>query len=118
MPTSQTPADYQRVAEERLGSGVEYTLNDDKTMVLCKKTEHPLVPAMNNEVRFLVVDVKTNALLFEDRLVNGEVGWFGNTQLKISTIPGTIQGVPNERENYYLYDLVTRQKLAPPSGKF
>ena len=117
-PTGQTPANYRRVAEERLGSGIEYTLNDDKTKVLGKKTAHPLAPAFNNEVRFLVIDVKTDAILFEDRVVNGAVEWFGNTQLKISTIPGIVQGVPDERENYYLYDLVTKQKMAPASGKF
>ena len=117
-PTSQTPTDYQRVAEERLGSGIAYTLNDDETMVLGKKTAHPLIPAMNNEVRFLVIDVKTDAILFEDRVVNGTVEWFGHTQLKVTAIPGIVQNVPDQRENYYLYDLVTKQKLSPISDRF
>ncbi len=113
-----SPTDYKRIAEERLGRRCTCFPNQDHTMALCKKIGDPNKAAMVNALHFLVIQININAVVYEERLVNAEVEWFNATQLKITTISGTVQALPNPQENYYLYDLGNKQKLAPPNSKF
>lgn len=115
---NDNPLTYKQVAEERLGKECTCLPNSDHTMILCKKIEDTNAAAMANAVRFLVIHSKTKVIMYEERLVNAEVEWFNVTQLKITTIPGIVQSLPSRQENYYLYDLVNKQKLAPSNSKF
>lgn len=108
--------DYRQVAQARLGKNIVYVANADQTLVLCRKVEAATAPAMVNAVHFLVINPQTNTIFHEDRIVNGNVEWHNATQLKISTIPGTVQ-VPGKPDNFYLYDVKTGQKLPPASEK-
>lgn len=118
-PSSNTsPFDYRPIAESKLGKNVSYALNENQTMVLCKNLEDTSTPAMVNTVRFLVISLKNNIVLYEDQLANADVEWHKNTQLKIHTFPGTVQIIPDKQKHYYLYDLETKRKLLPAFDKF
>jgi hypothetical protein len=106
-----TPVPYKHIAEERLGEGVVYLPNENQTLVLCKKTEAPNAPALVNTLRFLVIDLKTAAIVYEDRQVNANVEWFTPTQLKISKILGIVQTNPQPGTSDYIYDLQKKQQL-------
>jgi hypothetical protein len=116
-PSGKPSADYHRVAQDRLGDGASYDLNQSRTMVLCQKEQPAAAPAMLNTVRFLVILLKDNSILYEDQLVNVRVEWFNNTQLKIFNYAGTVQVIPGRQQPYYFIDVVTKQKVLVPDGK-
>lgn len=107
-------SDYRQLAESRLGSKVQYLFNEAHTLVLCFSNEPGNAPALTNSLRFLIIKLSDNTILYQDQIANAQVGWYNNTQLQIKTFPGTIQNKPNQQNNYYIYDLETKQKL--PSG--
>ena len=116
--TSMTStSDYRKLAESLLGSKVKYALNEAKTLVLCATSEAVVAPAHTNSLRFLVIALKDNRIVYQDQMANAEVTWYNNTQLKIYTYPGTVQVKPNQSKNYYLYDIETKQKLRPGAQK-
>jgi hypothetical protein len=106
---------YQQVAEARLGKEVRYTLNKAGTLVLGQRVQQGTRPAHLNTVHLVVIRLKDNAILYEDHIANGRVEWFNDTQLRIDTYPGMVQGDANQQQTWYLYDLETKQKsLSPP----
>ncbi len=110
-------SDYRQLAESKLGSKVQYTFNEAHTLVLCVNNEPVAAPAITHSLRFLVITLKNNHLIYEDQIANAQVEWHNNTQLKIYTSPGTVQTKPNLLKNSYLYDLETKRKIIPGANK-
>jgi hypothetical protein len=108
---------YQQAAVARLGPGTTCTLNAAGTMALCLQLPPAGGRIQGPAVNCLVLLVKNNAILFEDRLANAQVEWFNNTQLRIYPYPGIVPGIPDARPRYYLFDLETKQKLSPPAER-
>ncbi len=100
---------YQQVAEERLGKEVRYTLNKAGTLVLGQQMQQRNAPALLHTLALVVIRLKDNAILYEDQIANSQVEWFNDTQLRIYTYPGMIQGDANQ-QTWYLLDPVTKQK--------
>jgi hypothetical protein len=116
-PSDPPLSDYQQLALDRLGNGSSYELNAARTMVLCQQVQPAIPPARHQTVRFLVILLKDNSILYEDQLVNARVEWHQNTQLKIYTYAGTVPVVPGRQQPYYFIDVVTKQKVLAPAGK-
>ncbi len=114
MPSS---SDYRQLAESRLGSKIQYTFNEDHTLVLCVASVPVAAPAITHSLQFLVIALEGNRLIYEDKIANAQVEWYNNTQLKILTSPGTVQIKPDLPKNYYFFDLETKQKIMPGANK-
>jgi hypothetical protein len=108
---------YQQVAEERLGKEVRYTFNKAGTLVLAQQVQQGTRPAHLNTVRLVVIRLKDNTILYADQIANGRVEWFNDTQLRIDTYPGMVQGDANQQQHWYLFDPETKQKSLPPAEK-
>ncbi|RDC61682.1 hypothetical protein [Adhaeribacter pallidiroseus] len=108
---------YRQLAESRLGGKVQYAFNETHTLVLGFSSEPMAAPGITHLLRFLVIALKDNRLLYEDQIANAQVEWYNNAQLKIRTSPGILQNQLNQPKNYYLYDLETQQKLVPGAQK-
>jgi hypothetical protein len=115
--TGQRQPDYQKVAEQRLGKGLSYSFNQAGTLVLGQQVEQDITPAQLSSVRLVVIRVKDNAILYEDRLANARVEWFNDTQLRIYLYPGAVRDTPGRKPSFYLFDLQTKEKSIPPSEK-
>ncbi len=115
---THSKSNFRQLAVKILGEELEYVFNDSQTIVLCKKTEAATRAPMVNSIRFMLISLADNAIVYEDRIINGSVEWYTSTQLKITTLPEIIQRPYSEQAHYYIYDVETEQKIVPGSNKY
>ena len=108
---SESPiAQYEVLARQKYGAGVEYVFNSSKTAILCVKKSKPTQLYPQQQVSFFVYDITDRRILFEDEIPNGSVGWKDEYSALVEVVPGTEKGEENSpRRHGYLFDLRTRK---------
>ena len=101
-------ASYQTKAQLALGEGLIYAMNEDSTMVLCQKVTPAANEAHRQSVKYLVINVPTDAVIHQAEVSNGEVSWHNNTQLKVRNYLG-YPAVKNE--GLYIFDLIKKKRI-------
>ncbi len=102
---------YQSIAVQEFGQGVEFIQNASGSAVLCVKRSKPTQLNPQQQVAFLVYDLKTKNVLFEDSIPNGSVRWNDEFSIVVTIVPGTVRDddkTPAQRPGY-IYDLRSRK---------
>ena len=103
--------EYKTIALQKFGQGVEFVQNASGSAVLCVKRSKPTQLNPQQQVAFLVYDLKAKGVLFEDSIPNGSVGWNDEFSIIVSIVPGTVRDddkTPAPRPGY-IYDLRSRK---------
>ena len=106
---TQTKMDYKTIASEKLGANVNYSFNEDNSLVLCYiETEVPNKSGYG--VSFLVIDINTNAIIYDDNIDKGTASWYSKTQLALFYTPGIMR--QDQSRDYYttIYDLIKKTR--------
>ncbi len=106
-----TPIDslelFKETAREVLGDSLDYTINADSTLVLCQSIRRGTEPPQPQQVKYCVIDLKTNQLLYKSHLANGSVKWYGQKELQVRNF----KGFPTvNEEGIYIYHLETKKR--------
>ena len=100
---------FEEIAEQRLGTEVYCEMNENETMVLCIESANKKRTAGNNGVNFVVLDVKSNDLLYQGSHAQA-VWWLDIYQIEVESIPETIKIRDIGNEYHFIYDLKNRRK--------
>jgi hypothetical protein len=92
----------ESLAAERLGADVQTIRNAQAAMVLC-------LNATNREVRFLVYDLRSKEIIFEDTPGPAYVGWKSDSLIEVRYHTGIVSDPPQLAG--YLYNVRTRSKI-------
>lgn len=101
---------YQILASQHLGEKYVVEFNESGKLVLCKSGFLPDPSVAHYHVKFFVFDKDKQEIIYQDVIPRGEVVWFNNNTLKVSTIPGIVMPDEEVISNTYLYDLVKKQR--------
>ncbi|MFT5917693.1 MAG: hypothetical protein ACI81T_004210 [Bacteroidia bacterium] len=123
--TKKTMASYKEIANDKLGEGVEFFMNENESMVLCKKTvfsKHiPMGKAGSNNlsgnaanIKLIVINVEKGNILYEKSIAYGSAEWENDTQLRIMEIMGANSA---NNPNLYLYHVLTGVKTQLNNGR-
>ncbi len=107
-PAAET---YKSVAEKELGKAVKYSFNQDSSYVLCVSGDKPTALNPQPRTRFMVYNLITNKVVYEDNLSDGHVEWKNAHQLAVSYTPEIIRGDEGSSTTGYIYDLQTGKKV-------
>jgi hypothetical protein len=105
------PTQYQAVALQKYGQGVDFLINDTKTAVLCLKKSKSTAKNPQQQVSFFVFDLSIDSMIFEDEIVNGSVSWKDSLTVLVSTVPGIVKSeepVAGQKSGY-IFDLLSRK---------
>jgi hypothetical protein len=106
--TIETDKEY---AEKKLGSNILKMENISKTHVLMinQEKETALNPAPL--LKFMLFEIKSNRLLFEDVVPAGNVRWINDRQIEILKIPGTVSIENKKSQSGYIFDIDSGRKI-------
>ena len=113
--TETTP--YKTIAQAKLGTGVDYILNEDKDYVLCIKKESTPSGNPQKSVHYLVIDVKNNDIVLQDKQENATVQWRDAKHIEVFHIPGVVRKDQNRNDFVTLYNVETGEKSYPPNNQ-
>lgn len=104
---------YQAIAREKLVGHIEYQISPGKKRVLCQTTQKPTPQDPSIRFHYLVIDLETKAILYEEELTDCTISWLNDNQLKIQEISAEIVARPGlPSMGVYVYDLVLKRRLA------
>lgn len=111
-PATQHMETYKTVAADKYQNNVRYSLNDEKTHVICTSVTKS---AQMKITRFFIFDIANEKVLFEDSVINGSVDWLDATQVQIQSQPGIVKGDESETAapGSYIFDVVQQKRIAP-----
>jgi hypothetical protein len=77
------------VIEKKLGPNFSKEFNPSRNFVLCTQR----APELKEKIalKFLVLDVQKNTIIYENSFFPGYVKWYSDTSLEILNVPGIIQ---------------------------
>ncbi len=104
---------YQLTAQEILGDSIQYTVNEDSSMVLCQRIRKSPGPPQIKEVSYCVIDMDSGGVIHKANLANGEVRWFSPVEIRIRNF----KGYPTvNQKGVYIYNLETKSKSNQSMG--
>ena len=102
---------FERIANEKFGQGVSFAPNPSGPLVLCYRARKPTSQAPQRTIDFLVYDVASDKIVYEESLPDGEVAWKDGRHLQITIRPGIIPGEDAQQQPVsYLVDVLTHQR--------
>ncbi|MCP4459107.1 MAG: hypothetical protein GY816_13955 [Cytophagales bacterium] len=108
---SKQPAsvEYQQIAEQRLGSNIQYSPNGDRSMILCYKQQKDQSNG-GYGVSFFVFDNKLKKIIYEEVIDRGTVDWYSDNEVVLFYTPGTMRSDQSRDDFSYIYNLVSKEK--------
>ncbi len=103
---------YKTLAQEKYGTSVAFTANADSTIMLCVHTPEPSPRMPTPILSYLVYDLETEAVLYEEEGVQGEIKWTDGQTLSVTQTPGIVTGneTSGTGKRGYTVDVRTGQK--------
>ena len=101
------------ILNEKLGKKPNVIKNSSESHALCIKTSNHKKSQSVNHVKFVVIDLSDNSIIFEDAFVNGSVSWQNDHVIVAKRIPGMIAKPPSDekRNIRYKFDILKRKKI-------
>jgi hypothetical protein len=102
---------YRSIAMEKYGPGAEFLFNEARTAVVCLKKSKPTPRLPQKRVGFIVFDLLSDSIVFEDNIPNGSVDWKDNFSVLVNITPGTekAEDVTPQTIHGYIYDIRIRK---------
>ena len=93
-------------AGDILGEDHDCIFNETGKFALCHTVRKP---ADRNSIRFVVIDVEKDSLIWQETIPRGEVSWYNERTIKIVTLPGLVKEDQPAERIYYL-DVIDQSK--------
>lgn len=103
-------SNYKSVSQEKLSGDIKYVFSPDSSYVLSYVEIEGTAKRPQNNIKYLVHDLKSGEVVYEDALDNGSVGFHSDHELKIVLIPGMMRENQSLDDFTYLYDLKSKEK--------
>ncbi|MEQ9405176.1 MAG: hypothetical protein RIM99_16415 [Cyclobacteriaceae bacterium] len=104
------PVEYQKIAEQRLGSDIQYSPNKDSSMILCYKQQKD-ESGGGYGVSFFVYDNKSGKVIYDEVIDRGTVSWHSEDEIALLYTPGTMRNDQSRDDFTYIYNLVSKEKI-------
>ena len=104
--------DYKAVAEDKLGSEVNFEHSPDDEYVLCYKETKGTAKYPQNTIEYFVYDLKKNEVIKEDTFGPGDIKWYDTQSLEIFQIPGVMPEGKTKDHFTYIYNVKTGERKA------
>ena len=105
-----TPVAYQQIAEQKLGSDVQYSPNRDSSMILCYKQQKDESNG-GYGVSFFVFDNKLKKVIYDAVIDRGTVDWHSDNEIALFYTPGTMRDDQSRDDFTYIYNLDSKEKV-------
>jgi hypothetical protein len=79
------------IALEKFGKDHKVIKNQSETYAICLHTMKKSKPPVMNNQNYFVYDFKEKEIIFEDKIVNGNVFWESDSLVTASRIPGIVK---------------------------
>lgn len=83
------PEQINTLVQEKLGTVFTQEVNSSGNFVLY--TQNPAEANVKSALKFIVVDIRKNTIIYEGSFLPGYVRWHSETELELLSIPGIIQ---------------------------
>lgn len=114
--TDDNSSNYEKVAVEKLGANLTYSMNDSKTFVLCMNDVKGTAQQPRNTISFVVIKLSDNSVVLEQKFDGGTVGWYSDTEVEVFRTPGMIRKDQTRDDFTTLYN-VSKGTSYPKKGK-
>jgi hypothetical protein len=103
----------KEIALEKFGKEHKIIKNNSKTYAICLQTIRKAKPPIMNNPRFFVYDFEKSEIIFEDKIVNGNVNWESDSLVSVSRIPGMLKKDSENKTGHkvYSFDVKTKKKI-------
>jgi hypothetical protein len=105
------------LAQQELGADHNCDWNESKTFALCKQLSQNNSDPGINDFYFIIYSQEENKIIRKERLVNAEIGWHSDDEVKITQIPGIVQDTPSPEIKSDLLNVRTGKKYPLTSEK-
>lgn len=106
--TAQNGKDgYKELAVEKLGDNVTYTMNEDESFVLCVSEIKGTTQQPRNMLSYMVINMKDNSTVLEDKIDGGSVNWVNDTELEVFRTPGIMRNDQTRDDYTTVYNIKT-----------
>lgn len=89
--TQAAESTYQKLATEKLGEDLTFTMNKAETYVLCISDVKGDVHQPRNLLSYMVIKVKDNSIALEDKIDGGNVKWSNDFEIEVFRTPGIMR---------------------------
>ena len=110
IPIYDTIPAYKKTAIAKLGSELDFIKSPDSTYVLCKKNLKNEHINPNQIQHYLVYNLKTNKIVYQDKAPNIILSWKSDVELQIIKQLGIIKDGTDTGQIIYIYNLISRKK--------
>lgn len=101
---------YKVVSEEKLNGQVEYSFSADSTYVLAFTEKKGTAKQPQNHIDFMVHNLKSGEVVYEESVENGTVSFYNEDELKIVQIPGILKQGHTLDDHTYIVNLKSKEK--------
>lgn len=101
----------KQIAGEKFGKDYTFQNNSSKTFTICLSNNNSKSLAIN-KLKYFVYDFNKAELIFEDSLINCNIGWENDSIFSVTKIPGIVKKDSESNKNNVLYsfDVFQRKK--------
>jgi hypothetical protein len=101
---------FKSIAFQKFGADTILNLNDSNTYALCTKkvAENNMNP--NVLTAFIVIQLNSNKIVFENKISSASVKWYSNNELLISKQLGIVSEQKGSGKISYIYNVETKVK--------
>jgi hypothetical protein len=102
-----------KIAFEKFGKDHKVIKNKSETYAICLQTMKMSKPPVINSQNYFVYDFRESEIIFENKVVDGNVYWESDSLVSVSRIPGMLK---KDSENIagnkvYSFDVKTKKKI-------
>ncbi len=95
-------------AAEKFGGNYSTSFNSDSSFVICS---NKILTKAADTFSFFVIDVKKQAIVFNDQVQKGNLIWLNDSNIKVTWTPGIIKGDESKNSDLeYVLNLITLKK--------
>lgn len=115
--TSTNSMDYVELTRQKFSLSsntdtLEYILecieNEDKTLILCKKTTQGTVMQPRNFIEFVIYDTQTTKIVYQSSASGGSVEWYDKNRLAIYQQQGNPMQGKTRADMTIIYDVLEK----------
>lgn len=104
---SKAILDTLNIPDEKSDRQIKITLSPDSTYVLQKTITSYTPQQPYQSTKYFVYSLKNDQVVFQDSILKGDVLWYDNQHLKVTTIPEIIESDYDPEEYTFLINIDT-----------
>jgi len=98
---------YKKLAVEKLGESITYSMNEAESYVLCMSEVKGTVKQPRNQISYVIIRVDNNRISLEDKIDGGTVRWYNEKMIEVFRTPGIMRGDQTRDDFITLYNVET-----------